>query len=344
MAFLKIHNPIPKAFSKEDLAQALTVLQEMYKEASSGTSAPRKEIYGLMASQYYSMATDFYEYGWGPSFHFAPRRKGETFEESITNHERFIAQSLGFAPGMKVLDIGCGIGGPMREMAKTSGADIVGLNINEYQLDKCKAYNEQAGLADRCRLVHGDYMDIPEQDGHFDAAYAIESIPYTSDKIGAFSEVLRVLKPGGVFGCYEYCLTPEFDADNAEHQRIKRGIEETTVSFTVPTDVITNALEAVGFEVIEARDVALEADPQTPWYRPLEGRDLGLSLKSLPRTSIGRKITGISVALLERLSIIPKGISEISQFLNLSADYFVEAGHLGIMTPAYYCKVRKPNN
>ena len=343
MAFLKMHNPIPKALPKEEQAQSVTVLQEMFNEASSDTVAPRKEIYGLMACQYYNIATDFYEYGWGQSFHFAPRRKGETFEESLANHERFIAQSLGLAPGMKVLDIGCGVGGPMREMAKTSGADIVGLNINEYQLSKCKAYNEKAGLSDRCRLVHGDFMDIPEQDGHFDAAYAIESIPYTTDKIGAFSEVFRILKPGGVFGCYEYCLTPEFDADNAEHQRIKRGIEETTVSFLVHPDVITNALEAVGFEVIEARDVALEADPQTPWYRPLEGRDLSLSLKSLPRTSIGRKITGFSVALLESLRIIPKGISEISQFLNLSADYFVEAGRLGIMTPAHYFMARKPD-
>ena len=343
MAFLKMHNPISKALSKEEQAQSVTVLQEMFNEATSDTVPPRKEIYALMARQYYNIATDFYEYGWGQSFHFAPRRKGETFEESLANHERFIAQSLGLAPGMKVLDIGCGVGGPMREIAKTSGADIVGLNINEYQLNKCKAYNEKAGLSDRCRLVHGNFMDIPDQDGHFDAAYAIESIPYTTDKIGAFSEVFRVLKPGGVFGCYEYCLTPEFDADNAEHQRIKRGIEETTVSFIVPADVITNALEAVGFEVIEARDVALEADPQTPWYRPLEGRDLSLSLKSLPRTSIGRKITGFSVALLESLRIIPKGISEISQFLNLSADYFVEAGRLGIMTPAHYFKARKPN-
>ena len=232
----------------------------------------------------------------------------------------------------------------MREMAQTFGADIVGLNIDEYQLDKCKAYNEKAGLTDRCRLVHGDYMDIPEQDGYFDAAYSIEATPHTSDKTGVFSEVLRILKPGGVFGCYEYCLTPEFDAANVEHQRIKRGIEETTVSFTVSADVITNALEAVGFEVIEARDFSLEADPQTPWYRPLEGRDLGLSLKSLPRTSIGRKITGISVSLLESLSIIPKGISEISQFLNLSADYFVEAGRLGLITPSYYFKGRKPDN
>ena len=343
MAFLKMHNPIPKALSKEELAQALTVLQEMYKEASSDTVAPRKEIYGLMACQYYNMATDFYEYGWSQSFHFAPRRKGETFEESLTNHERFIAQSLGLAPGMKALDIGCGIGGPMREIVQTFGADIVGLSINKYHLDKCKAYNEKAGLSDHCRLVHGDYMDIPEQDGHFDAAYSIESTSHTSDKTGAFSEVFRILKPGGVFGCYEYCLTPEFDADNAEHQRIKRGLEDTTVTFFVPADVITNALEAVGFEVIEARDVTLEADPQTPWYRPLEGRDLGLSLKSLPRTSIGRKITGFSVALLESLGIIPKGISEISQFLNLSADYFVEAGRLGIMTPAYYFMARKPD-
>ena len=89
--------------------------------------------------------------------------------------------------------------------------------------------------------------------------------------------------------------------------------------FIVPAEAVTKALEA--------RDFALEADPKAPWYSALEGRDL--SLRSLPGTTFGRKITrlprGFLVATMERLGIAPKGTTEISRMLNLSADYFVQA-------------------
>lgn len=51
-------------------------------------------------------ATDFYEQGWGQSFHFAPRGPGETFRESIVRHEHYIALRLGIQPDDVVLDIG----------------------------------------------------------------------------------------------------------------------------------------------------------------------------------------------------------------------------------------------
>ncbi|OAY80811.1 Cycloartenol-C-24-methyltransferase 1, partial [Ananas comosus] len=69
-------------------------------------------------NKYYDLATSFYEYGWGESFHFAHRWKGESLRESIKRHEHFLALQLGLKRGMKVLDVGCGIGGPLREIAR----------------------------------------------------------------------------------------------------------------------------------------------------------------------------------------------------------------------------------
>lgn len=44
---------------------------------------------------------------------------------------------------------------------------------------------------------------------------------------GVYSEIYRVLKPGGVFACYEWCLTDKYDASNEKHRKIKKQIEVT---------------------------------------------------------------------------------------------------------------------
>lgn len=62
----------------------------------------------------------------GPSFHFAPRAPGESFAASIARHEHYLAHRLSLGPGMTAVDLGCGIGGPLIEIARFSGARIVG--------------------------------------------------------------------------------------------------------------------------------------------------------------------------------------------------------------------------
>ena len=52
-------------------------------------------------NKYYDLATSFYEYGWGESFHFAHRYKWETLRESIVRHEHFLASKLNVKPGDK---------------------------------------------------------------------------------------------------------------------------------------------------------------------------------------------------------------------------------------------------
>jgi ubiquinone/menaquinone biosynthesis C-methylase UbiE len=59
---------------------------------------------------------------------------------------------------MKVLDVGCGVGGPAREIVKFTGCNVVGLNNNDYQIERATRYAEKEGLSDKLSFVKGDFM------------------------------------------------------------------------------------------------------------------------------------------------------------------------------------------
>lgn len=80
---------------------------------------------------YYELATMFYEWGWGQSFHFAYQLKHESFQTAIARHEYFLAGRLGVSAGAKILDVGCGIGGPMRNICRFTRASVTGVTLNE---------------------------------------------------------------------------------------------------------------------------------------------------------------------------------------------------------------------
>ena len=132
--------------------QRRSVLNE-YLSMHAAARETRKAGYMTMVNHYYDLVTEFYEFSWGQSFHFAPRWKGESFPASLARHEIYLAQILGLKPGMLVLDVGCGLGGPMRTIARFSGANIVGINKHKYQVERGRRYNQIAGLADRCSFI-----------------------------------------------------------------------------------------------------------------------------------------------------------------------------------------------
>ncbi|MCY4612337.1 MAG: methyltransferase domain-containing protein [Nitrospira sp.] len=299
----------------------------------------RKERYQSLVNHYYDLVTDFFEFGWGQSFHFAPRQRGESFKASLLKHEQFLADRLSLKPGMQVLDVGCGVGGPMGALARYSGASFVGINNNAYQIKRAKLHTRD--VASLCRFICGDYMQIPEGDDQYDAAFAIESTAHAPDKTAAFREIFRVLRPGACFAGYEWCLTDEYDPENAKHLRIKNDI---MVGGGLPdiavTSKICTACGTAGFELLEACDRAPESDPEMPWYRALQGRDL--SMGSIPRTPVGRALTNLVLRVGEKLRLVPEGAREVSTLLNAGADALVEGGKSGIFTPMFFFLARKP--
>ncbi|XP_066333277.1 cycloartenol-C-24-methyltransferase 1-like [Miscanthus floridulus] len=136
-----------------------------------------------------------------------------------------MALQLGLKKGMKVLDVGCGIGGPLIEIARFSSALITGLKNNDYQISRGKELIFSAGLSEQCSFLKGDFMNMPIADNTFDAAYAIDATCHAPDAQGVYSEVYRVLKPGQCFALAEWRLTDRFDPNNAKHLTIKAEIE-----------------------------------------------------------------------------------------------------------------------
>lgn len=308
---------------------------------STGTVEGRKSGYARMTNDFYDLVTDFYELGWGESFHFAPMSRGESFEASIARHEHYLAHRIRLEPGMSALDVGCGVGGPMRAIARFSGGGVVGINNNAYQIELAREYNAAAGLASQCGFVHGDFMKMPIADESLDAAYAVEATCHAPDKTACFAEVLRVLKPGARFAGYEWCLTPDYDERNPEHLAIRKGIEVGNSLPELATTVETvEALVAAGFEVLDHRDMALDADRETPWYTPLSGD--GLSLRTVAQSPVGRWLTERTVGALESIGVAPAGTKRVSTLLNEGAVHLVNGGRTGCFTPMYFFCARKP--
>ncbi len=308
---------------------------------SRSTVEERKANYTTLVNHYYDLATDFYEYAWGTSFHFAPRVVGEKFKDSILRHESFLSRKIGLSAGMKVLDVGCGVGGPARNIAKMSGARVVGINNNAYQLEKARKHTEKARMTGQCEYIKADFMNIPVEDGHFDAIYTIEASCHAPDRTALFSELFRVLKPGGFFGGYEWCLTDRYDGTRSDHRRIKKEIEEGDgLPDLTHTSAVDQSLRDSGFDLVEVCDLATAGSPERPWYYALTGGDI--SIASIPRTPIGRVITNKATAVLERFSVLPEGTAEVSRVLGKAGDALVEGGETEIFTPMYYFLARKP--
>lgn len=339
-AVLVMTSPIITSRPKDEVKDAVDSYGN-YHDSYGGEKEGRKKAYMDMVNKYYDLATSFYEYGWGQSFHFAHRWKNETHDQSIKRHEHYLALKLGLNPNSKVLDVGCGIGGPMREIALFSGAAVVGINNNEYQIKRAEALNRAVGhgLSERCSFVKADFMQMPFPDNTFDAVYEIDATCHAPDAVACYKEILRVLKPGGRFAGYEWCSTSNFNPEDKEQCRI---LAEVELGNGLPeirsTKQVDGALATAGFVLEEAEDLALSAD--IPWWRPLAPGLLSVS--GFRTSTVGRLCTRALVYTLECLGVAPAGSAKVSNILERAGDGLVASGKAGIFTPLYLFVARKP--
>ena len=303
--------------------------------------AERGRQYDLLVNQYYDLATEFYLFGWGKSFHFAPLQPGRPLPESVKGCEQFVALDLGLSRTSKVLDLGCGVGGPMMTIAGLTRAKITGINNNDYQVAKGREFVRKSGLGALCDFVKGDFMHMPFENECFDAAYSFEAVPHAPDRLALFKQVFRILRPGGHFAATDWCLTGRFDPDDPEQKRALTDLlRGNGLQGLASTGECVSALAGAGFEVLATRDLTQDCHPDTPWYSPLDGT--GRGWRSLVRRPAGRRIVKNALSVLEKLRIVPRGSAFVQDFLGWGADALIALGRTGAFTPMYYIHGRKP--
>ncbi|KAJ2517706.1 Delta(24)-sterol C-methyltransferase [Coemansia sp. RSA 2049] len=334
--------------NRELQTQSVNTYQQFWKDSSNNNEESRTNMYKTLTNTYYNLATDFYEYGWGESFHFARKSVGETLRESIRRHEHLLFSAARIAPGMKVLDVGCGVGGPARECVRYTGAHVTGLNNNDYQIQRARIYADKYKQQKFSEFIKGDFMHMPFEDASFDAAYAIEATCHAPVLKGVYSEMYRVLKPGAYVAIYEWCLTDKFDENNDLHKKLALDIEHGDgIAKLFSTRVALQAAKDAGFEIEIASDLAHETEVgnEIPWYADL---DVGLvnfnGIQGFARSQVGRIFTTNAVKLLEKVGIAPAGTVQVQEVLSTAADGLVSGAKKEIFTPMYLIVGRKPLN
>ena len=190
-------------------------------------------------------------------------------------------------------------------------------------------------------------MSFP--DNNFDAVYAIEATCHAPSLEGVYSQIYRVLKPGGTFGVYEWVMTDAYDNDNAAHRKIRLDIEQgNAISNMVRVSDAIAAMKAAGFQLEIAEDMAARPDFR-PWYYPLAGDFTMIgSLWDIPTIArmhkYGRGASHRLIGMLERFGLAPKGTQKTADSLALGADGLVAGGKAKLFTPMLLMMGKKPTS
>lgn len=181
-------------------------------------------------------------------------------------------------PDDVILDIGCGVGGPARFVARTYGCHVVGIDLTAEFIEVGLALNDWVGMHDQVALREANALAMPFADAAFDKAYIIHVGMNIDEKTRLFTEVNRVLKAGGLFGIYDV-------------MRVREGLlayplpwaaSEAASALSTPKEY-REALGAAGLLLIKERDrrnfaVAI-FDEQRRSARPGDGEPaIGLHL------------------------------------------------------------------
>ena len=248
MQLRKLSNGLRIAFSGSDVHNRVKRYDGWIDRDDDERDGPGYYNHAETVKEYYDLSNEFMVYGWGESLHFAPISPGERLEDSKIRHQRLMIERLELRDGMVVIDVGCGVGGPMRRVLREANVRVVGVNNNDLQLEKAKSLNAEAGLGHMVDYLSGSFMDMGAlTDDTFDRGYAIESTCHAPDKAGAFAEIYRVLKPGALFWGQEMCLTGKFDPRNDRHQVLKEDLRRGIALRNIATmGEVDGALEATG--------------------------------------------------------------------------------------------------
>lgn len=159
------------------------------------------------------------------------------------------AETFDPRPGMRLLDIGCGLGGAARYFASERGCCVSGIDLSGEYVNVANALAARVGLDERVSCEQGSALALPFAPGSFDGAYMFHVGMNIENKAKLFAQVRRVLAPSGLFGIYD--VTRLAAGELSYPMPWASGPES---SFVADAANYRRLLVAEGFEVLQERD------------------------------------------------------------------------------------------
>ena len=156
-----------------------------------------------------------------------------------------LADRLPIKPGQHIVDIGCGLGGPARYIAKRFQCTVSGVDITQPFVEAANMLSKLVQMEGQVNVEHGDGQRLPYPNAHFDGGYTQHVTMNVPDRATFFAEAYRVLKPGAPFAMTEHGL----GAKGHPHHPVPWSADGSGAYLVTPTE--TRAfLEEAGFEDI----------------------------------------------------------------------------------------------
>lgn len=215
------------------------------------------------------------EFYWGEHIHhgyYPGGRISVDFKQAKRDMIERLLDWGGVSSARQVIDVGCGVGGSARHIARELGAEVVGVTLSEAQRDRATALTAEQGLSDRVSFQVADALGLPFDDGSFDLVWSCESGEHMPDKERFVQEMRRVLSPGGRMVVATWChrSTPP-ELSRHERRRLERIYDRWALPHFVSLETYRElAHEAGELESIAVADWTREASP-TWWHQIREG-------------------------------------------------------------------------
>ena len=219
-----------------------------------------------------------------------------------------MVELTGVSAGERVLDVGAGIGGPSRMLARHCGASVTALDPTARFCRLARVLNERCGLAERVTVVHGDGVTLPFADASFDLVWTQAVWQSVEDKAALGAEIRRVLRPGGRLTLFEVVSTTDDElhypvpwADRPEQSFV---VSEHELRATL-TDADLKPLHWLTGEAVQAAIGAAFASGALPPAVSGVGLDLLLPDYEARMAGLARNVEGGRITIVMAVLAVP---------------------------------------